>query len=73
MIPRLVATGLVILFICGMLWYCTRSWADFWRALCTVVFGVLSVVLFIMFILLIAGMITVGLWPWDPQFWEAGS
>lgn len=73
MIPRLVATGLVILFICGVLWYYTRSWSDFWRALCTVVFGVLSVVLFIMFILLIAGMITVGLWPWDPQFWEAGS
>ena len=73
MMPRLVATGLVVLLICGMLWSYTRSWSDFWKSLCIVVIGLLVVVLFIMFILLFGGMIVTGLWPWDPLFWGAGA
>ena len=71
MMPRLVATGLVALLICGMLWYTTPSRSDFWKSLCIVVIGVLVVALFVMSILLLGGMIVTGLWPWDPQFWEA--
>ena len=73
MMPRLAATGLVVLLICGLLWYYTRSWSDFWRALCIVVLAVLVVVFFGVLILLCGGMIVSGLWPWDPQFWEAGT
>ena len=73
MIPRLVVTGLVVLLIGGVLWYYTPSRSDFWKFLRIVVIGVLVVVLFVMFILFLVGMIFTGLWPWDPQFWEAGA
>lgn len=71
MMPRLVATGLVALLICGMLWYTAPRRSGFWKSLCIVVIGVLVVALFVMSILLLGGMIITGLWPWDPQFWEA--
>ena len=72
MMPRLVATGLIVLFIGGVLWYYTPSRSDFWKFLGIVVIGVLVVVLFVMFILFLGGMIVAGLWPWDPQFWAEG-
>ena len=70
MMPRLVATGLAVLLICGVLWYHTSSKSDFWWALRTVIIGALVAVLFVMFLLFFIGMIATGLWPWDPQFWE---
>lgn len=73
MIPQLVATGLVVLLICGLLWYYIRSWSDFWGVLCIMVPTVLVVVFFGGLILLFGEMIASGLWPWDPQFWEAGT
>ena len=73
MIPRLVMTGVIILIIIVVIALNCRSAKEFWSTLGAILEIVTGVVLTAVLLLFILGVMITGLWPWDPQFWSAGS
>lgn len=73
MIPRLVVTGVIILIIIVVIALNCRSAKEFWSTLGAILRIVTGVVLAAVLLLFILGVMITGLWPWDPQFWWAGS
>lgn len=73
MIPRLVVTGVIILIIIVVIALNCRSAKEFWSTLGAILRIVTGVVLAAVLLLFILGVMITGLWPWDPQFWSAGS
>lgn len=73
MIPRLVVIGAIMIAILVVIALNCRSAKEFWSTLGAILRIVTGVVLAAVLLLFILGVMITGLWPWDPQFWSAGS